>query len=61
MRLYPPVPFMARLGGAYVEPHRWTLTGEISYHAGASYKRFDVPDVSVASRLRIQFWSVARS
>ena len=49
-----PVPLVARLGAAFIEPHRFTLSGDLSFHAGASYKRFDIPDASVVSRLRIQ-------
>ncbi len=46
-------PLMARVGVARVEPHRWTLSGQITAHAGTSYDRFSVAP-AIAQRLRIQ-------
>ena len=48
-----PVPLLARAGFACVEPRQWTLTGQLTFHTGASYDRFSVPK-PVADRLRIQ-------
>lgn len=47
------VPAMARLGVAYVIPHRATLSGQITGHLGTSYDRFSV-DQAVEQRLRVQ-------
>ena len=54
IKSHTPVPLVVRVGAAHVEPGKWTLTGDLSFHAGASYNRFEIPDASVASRLRIQ-------
>ena len=48
-----PSPFMLRAGIARIEPRQWTLTGQVTFHAGTSYDRFSVPE-PIASRLRIQ-------
>jgi hypothetical protein len=47
------VPLMARAGAAYIEPHHWTLSGQITAHLGTSYDRFSV-DPAVEQRLRVQ-------
>ena len=54
IKSHTPVPLVARLGAAHIEPGRWTLSADVSFHAGASYNRFQIPDASVVSRLRIQ-------
>ena len=48
-----PVPLQIRLGVARVEPQRWTLSGQVTFHAGTSYDRFDMPQ-ALADRLRVQ-------
>lgn len=48
-----PVPLMFRVGAARVEPGAWTLSAQLTVHAGATYQRFGVPD-AVARRLRMQ-------
>lgn len=47
------VPAMMRVGAAFIMPHRWTLSGQITGHLGTSYDRFSV-DPAVAQRLRVQ-------
>ena len=47
------VPAMARLGAAWIEPHRWTISAQITGHLGTSYDRFSVP-ADIAQRLRLQ-------
>ncbi len=51
------VPAMARLGAAWIVPHRWTVTAQITGHLGTSYDRFTVdPSLqqSIEQRLRVQ-------
>jgi thiamine-phosphate diphosphorylase len=47
------VPTTVRLGAAWIMPHRWTLTGQITGHLGTTYNRFSV-DESIERRLRVQ-------
>ena len=47
------VPALLRLGAAWVKPHRWTLTGQITGHLGTSYDRFSV-EPSIERRLQVQ-------
>ena len=49
------VPAMMRIGAAWIRPHQWTLSAQITGHLPAHYERFDLgsqPDL--AARLRIQ-------
>ncbi|HEX4381889.1 MAG TPA: thiamine phosphate synthase [Myxococcales bacterium] len=49
------IPAMMRIGAAWIRPHRWTLSGQITGHLPAHYERFDLgsqPELS--QRLRIQ-------
>jgi thiamine-phosphate pyrophosphorylase len=49
------VPAMMRLGAAWIRPHQWTLSGQITGHLPAHYERFDLGDQpDLAERLRIQ-------
>lgn len=48
-----PVPLLLRAGVARVEPHRWTLSGQLTLHGATQYDRFTVP-ANVESRLRLQ-------
>ncbi|MBS2024429.1 MAG: hypothetical protein JST92_18670, partial [Deltaproteobacteria bacterium] len=48
-----PVPLVLRAGAARIQPGQWTLSAQLSLHAGATYNRFDAP-AEIASRLRIQ-------
>jgi len=48
-----PSPLTLRAGFARFEPRRWTVSGQVTVHAGTSYDRFTVPP-AVAERLRIQ-------
>jgi hypothetical protein len=47
------VPLLARLGIAWIKPHRWTLSGQLTGHLGTKYDRFSVA-TSIAQRLRVQ-------
>jgi hypothetical protein len=47
------VPLLVRAGAAKVKDHQWTLSGQLTFHAGASYDRFELP-ADVVSRLRLQ-------
>ena len=47
------VPAMARLGAAWIKPHRWTLSGQITGHLGTSYDRLSV-EPAIEQRLRLQ-------
>lgn len=47
------VPAMLRLGAAWIVPHRWTLTAQITGHLGTTYNRFSV-DPAIERRLRVQ-------
>lgn len=47
------VPAMARLGAAWIKPHRWTLTAQLTGHLGTSYDRFSV-EPAIEQRLRVQ-------
>jgi thiamine-phosphate pyrophosphorylase len=47
------VPAMARIGAAWIVPHRWTVSGQLTGHLGTSYDRFSV-DRLIAQRLRLQ-------
>ena len=47
------VPALLRLGAAWIKPHRWTLTGQITGHLGTSYDRFSV-EPSIERRLQVQ-------
>jgi thiamine-phosphate pyrophosphorylase len=47
------VPAVVRLGAAWIKPHRWTLSGQITGHLGTSYDRFSVPP-DIEQRLRVQ-------
>jgi long-chain fatty acid transport protein len=49
-----PVPLAIRAGGALVERRGWTLSADVSFHAGTSYDRLSLPDPAVVSRLRMQ-------
>jgi hypothetical protein len=46
-------PLVVRAGVAKVANHAWTLSGQLTFHAGTSYDRFDLP-ANVISRLRLQ-------
>jgi long-chain fatty acid transport protein len=46
-------PLVLRLGVAKVRAHRWTLSGQATFHAGTSYDRFQLPP-EVQARLRLQ-------
>jgi len=47
------VPAMARVGAAWSKAGRWTVSGQLTGHLGASYDRFNVPP-DIAQRLRLQ-------
>ncbi|HEX9577357.1 MAG TPA: thiamine phosphate synthase [Myxococcales bacterium] len=47
------VPAMARVGAAWVVPHRWTATAQLTGHLGTSYDRFSVAP-QISQRLRLQ-------
>ena len=47
------VPLLVRVGAAKVVPHRWTLSGQLTFHAPESYDRFVLPP-DIKSRLRLQ-------
>ena len=47
------VPALLRLGAAWIVPHRWTVSGQLTGHLGTSYDRFQV-EPRISSRLRIQ-------
>ena len=47
------VPAMARVGAAWVVPHRWTASAQLTGHLGTSYDRFSVAP-QISQRLRLQ-------
>ena len=47
------VPAMVRLAAAWIAPHRWTATAQLTGHLGTSYDRFSVKP-EIAQRLRLQ-------
>jgi thiamine-phosphate pyrophosphorylase len=47
------VPAMARAGAAFIKPHRWTATAQLSGHLGTRYNRFSVPK-EISHRMRLQ-------
>jgi thiamine-phosphate diphosphorylase len=47
------VPAMGRIGAAWVVPHRWTLSAQLTGHLGTSYDRFSV-EQRISDRLRLQ-------
>ena len=47
------VPAVLRLGFARIEPHHWTVTGQVTGHLGTSYDRFHVSPL-IQTRLRVQ-------
>jgi hypothetical protein len=49
------IPAMMRLGAAWIRPHLWTISGQITGHLPAHYERFDLgAQPELAQRLRIQ-------
>jgi thiamine-phosphate pyrophosphorylase len=47
------VPALLRAGFAWIKPHRWTVTGQITGHLGTNYDRFSV-EPAIEQRLRVQ-------
>jgi len=49
------VPAMMRLGAAWIRPHQWTLSAQVTGHLPAHYERFNLAsEPDLAARLRIQ-------